>query len=279
MKDLMTAITLIAMFACTKNTYTIESEIFNKSDRPKFEHNTSSDFYFCKPWNYDKSFNSERDYPLVVYLHGAGSAGKINYLDYLGYDANLLFDNAQARNFQLNYPCFVLVPQTNDSWDNDKLINQIEDFKKSHRIDLNRIYLIGYSMGGSGSYSLANAYYKHNKHLFAGIIRLAGQSQTTLEDSIVKHTSVWLHIGLKDSELRIQVTRDAYDFLKSNHLQAIETTSKVNISPYSGTTVTLTENGVEIAKKTEYNNVGHGINNLPFADEYLLKWLFGQKVK
>jgi len=279
MKELMTAITLISMFACTKNSYTIESEIFNKSDRPKFEHNTSSNFYFCKPWNYDKSFNSERDYPLVVYLHGAGSAGKINYLDYLGYDANLLFDNAQARNFQLNYPCFVLVPQTNDSWDNDKLINLIEDFKKSHRIDLNRIYLIGYSMGGSGSYSLANAYYQYNKHLFAGIIRLAGQSQTTLEDSIVKHTSVWLHIGLKDSELRIQVTRDAYDFLKANHLQSIETTSKVNISPYSGTTVTLTENGVEIAKKTEYNNVGHGINNLPFADEYLLKWLFSQQVK
>jgi predicted peptidase len=185
----------------------------------------------------------------------------------------------QARKFQLNYPCFVLVPQTNGSWDNDKLINLIEDFKKNHRIDLNRVYLIGYSMGGSGSYSLANAYYQYNKHLFAGIIRLAGQSQTTLEDSIVKHTSVWLHIGLKDSELRIQVTRDAYDFLKSSHLQAIETTSKVNISPYSGTTVTLTENGLEIVKKTEYNNVGHSINNLPFADEYLLKWLFSQEVK
>lgn len=66
--------------------------------------------------------------------------------------------------------------------------------KKKYRIDYNRIYLIGYSMGGSGSYSLANAYYKYNKHLFDGILRLAGQSQITLESSIIENTSVWLQI-------------------------------------------------------------------------------------
>jgi len=279
MKRLMILTSCIFIFSCSKSNYIVESEIFNKSERPQFEYNSDSDFYFCKPWNYEKDTNLNKKYPLIIYLHGAGSAGKINYLNYLGYDSNFLFENVEARNFQLNYPCFVLVPQTSTSWDNNSLINLIENTKKNYRIDLNRIYLIGYSMGGSGSYSLANAYYKHNKHLFAGIIRLAGQSQTTLEDSIIKNTSVWLHIGLKDSDLRIQITREAYNYLKINHPQAIETKSQPNMTTYSGTTVTLTENGREIAKKTEYNNVGHGINNLPFADDYLLKWLFNQKLE
>lgn len=274
----MTILSSIMLFSCSK-TYTNESEIFKSSDRPYFEYNSAENYYSLAPWNYEKETNLSKQYPLIVYLHYAGGAGKISDLKFLGYDSKNLFTNSQALDFQLNYPCFVLAPQTNDQWDNDKLISLIEKFKKNNRIDTSRIYLIGYSMGGSGSYALANAYYQNNKHLFAGIIRLAGQSQTTLEDSIVKNTSVWLHIGLKDSDLRIQVTREAYDFLKNNHPRAIETESKVNISPYSGTTLTLTEDGIEVAKKTEYNNVGHGINSLPFADEYLLKWLFNQKIK
>lgn len=279
MKTIMIFLTSLMIFSCSKSNYTIESEIFNKSDRPYFEYNSESDYYSCKPWNYEKNENLNRKYPLVVYLHGAGSAGKINYLKYLGYQSKNFFDNAQARNFQLNHPCFVLVPQTSGSWDNNKLIQLIEKFKKEYRIDVTRIYLIGYSMGGYGSYALANAYYKYNNHLFAGIIRLAGQSETKLESPIVQNTSVWLHIGLTDRDIRIQVTREAYNFLKENHPTAKETSEKAVVSPFSGTILTLTENGTEVAKKTEYNNVGHGINSLPFEDENVLNWLFKQKIK
>ncbi len=275
----MTILSLISLFSCTKSSFTIESETFNKSDRPYYKYNSESDYYSCEPWNYEKETNLKRKYPLIVYLHCAGGAGKISYLDYLGYEKrSALFTNTQALDFQLNYPCFVLVPQTGNSWNNEKLIMLVEKFKKDYRIDTNRIYLIGYSMGGSGSYSFANAYYRYNKHLFAGIIRLAGQSQTTLEETIAKNTSIWLHIGLTDAEIRIQVTREAYNFLKASHPNAMETINKVNIPGYSGTTLTLTENNIEVAKKTEYNQVGHGINSFPFQDNYLLEWLFKQKL-
>jgi len=198
----------------------------------------------------------------------------------LGYDSNDGKDDQIAKKFQQSHPSFVLVPQTTASvWDSNKLISLIEDYKKQFRIDNSRIYLIGFSMGGAGSYLLANSYYDYNKFLFAGIIRLSGETQTIVHDEIANKTSIWLHIGLNDLELRISVTREAYNFLKNFHSAALETSNSVLIWGSSGTTHTLTKNGREIVKKTEYFNVGHGINRFPFGDDSLIEWLYNQKIE
>lgn len=131
-------------------------------------------------------------------------------------------------------------------------------------------------MGGSGSYSFANAYNDYNNHLFAGIIRLAGQSQTTVRDAIAENTGIWLHIGLIDTEKQVQVTRDAYQFLEEFYPGSIETISDVAIEGYTGKTYSLTINESDRFKRTEYNNVGHGVATFPFKDPYLMEWLFKQ---
>lgn len=160
--------------SCSKDDNSIP-ENFDDADRSFFEFNDESNQYILKPWNYDLPQNINRTYPLVVFLHGSGGAGNISYLSHIGYD-NQDDDkiNETAHSFQTEHPCFVLVPQTYSGWNNSSLIEQVEYFKSNYRIDESRIYLIGYSMGGSGSYSFANAYNSHNEHLFAGIIRLAG---------------------------------------------------------------------------------------------------------
>ncbi len=257
-------------------------ETFNDADRPFFEYNASRDYYDCKPWNYNKSINSERTYPLVVYLHCGGCSGDVKNLGlyYLGYDSNDGIDDPRAKAFQINHPSFVLVPQTTAYvWDTSKLISLIEDYKKQYRIDLSRIYIIGYSMGGAGSYLLANDYYDYNKQLFAGIIRLSGQSQSIVRDEIAKKTAIWLHIGLDDLEARVTITKEAYNYLKNLHPNAVETSQNITVAGHSGTTFILTENNKEIVKKTEYNQVGHGINSFPFVDANLIEWLFSQTVE
>jgi predicted peptidase len=275
----ITLFTFLCLLSNSKDLSNMDKETFEESDRPFFQYNQSSDYYYCLPWNYNNQSNSNRNYPLVVYLHGWWGAGKVNNLNYLGYDTDDGIDDKTAKNFQVNYPSFVLVPQSNENaWDALKVIKEIEEFKGKYRIDNNRIYLIGYSMGGSGSYILANGWYDFNQSLFAGIIRLAGQSQTTLRDEIAQKTSVWLHIGLSDEKTRINVTREAYSFLKSKHPQAVESTSNVNINGIIGTTVTLKENNTETIKKTEYKNIGHGIDIFPFGNDSLIKWLFEQEL-
>lgn len=271
--------TFLFLSSCSKDLTNMDKEIFENSDRPFFQYNRNSDYFYCLPWNYNKDFNNSRSYPLVVYLHGWGGAGKIDNLNYLGYDTNNGIDDEKAKSFQTNYPSFVLVPQSNeDAWETNKVIQQIEEFKTKYRIDNNRIYLIGYSMGGSGTYILANGWCNYNQNLFAGIIRLAGQSQTSLSDEIARKTSVWLFIGLDDEQLRIDTTREAYNFLKLKHPNAIESSKIENINGVIGTTLTLKENNKEIVKKTEYKNVGHGIDILPFENGSVIKWLFEQRL-
>jgi predicted peptidase len=257
-------------------------EPFSAGDRPYFQYNAASNYYYCLPWNYGKEWNSRRKYPLVVFLHGSGGAGNISYLTYLGYqDPASAYINETAYNFQTGHPCFVLIPQTPGSWDNAALIAEIEYFKQNYRINQSRLYLIGYSMGGSGSYSLANAYCDYNSSLFAGIVRLAGQSQAEVRNPIAYYTSIWMHIGLLDDAIRVSTTRDAYSFLRNHsaNTAAHESTTTYLLDGNSVETKTLTRGNVEVAKISEYAAVGHGIVMLPAQDPSIMEWLFAQAVR
>jgi len=282
MKAILIIPFLFFLMACSKSPdETEQPEVFNSSDRTFYEYDSGKDFYYCNPWNYDKTYNSERKYPLVIYLHPSGAAGNIRNLGlyYLGYDTNDGIDDPRALNFQKKYPSFIVVPQAQVDWDYAKIISIIEDYKSKYRVDNTRIYVIGYSLGGAGSYSLANAYYDFNQQLLAGIIRLSGQSQSIVRNEIANKTAIWLQIGLNDFELRVTVTRDAYNFLKNYHTTATETSNAVSVAGHTGTTLTLNRNGKEIVKKTEYVNVGHEIGSFPFEDENLITWLFNQKIE
>jgi poly(3-hydroxybutyrate) depolymerase len=257
------------------------TEEFNNADRPFFQYDQNSDYYFCTPWNYDKPINADRKYPLVVYLHYSGGAGDLSKLGlyYLGYDTNDGIDDDRAKNFQMNNPSFVIVPQTTTEFDISKIISLVEEYKTKYRIDQTRIYIIGYSLGGPASYSLANAYFDYNKQLFAGIIRLSGQSETTVRNEIANKTAIWLQVGLNDLALRVSITKDAYNFLKNYHSTAVESSQAVSVGGKSGITYTLTKNNKEIVKKTEYTDVGHDIMTFPFADGNLINWLFNQRAE
>jgi len=256
-------------------------ETFSDIDRPFYQYNQANDYYYCTPWNYEKSYNSDRKYPLTIYLHPSGAAGSINNLGlyYLGYDSNDGIDDPRAKSFQMNNPSFVIVPQAIVDFDINKIIALVEDYKSKYRIDETRIYIIGYSLGGPASYVLANSYYDFNKQIIAGIIRLSGQSETILRNEVANKTAVWLQIGLDDFILRVTITREAYNFLKSFHSTAVETTQAITIAGNSGTTYTLTKNNKQIVKKTEYVNVGHEIGAFPFTDSSLITWLYNQKIE
>lgn len=222
-----------------------------------------------KPWNYDKDYNASRTYPLVVGLHGQGAEYYMPCIEN---------DNEEMK----AYPSFLMAPHSASGWSGDSatwLITQIENLKSTYRIDPNRLYLIGFSMGGSGSYPVANTYADYNGQLFAGIVRFAGQSETVVRDAIAKKTSIWYHIGLNDSETRIQVARDAYQFIKnfSDNASAVETSVTDAVGEYPRTTLTLTKNNIEIMKLSEYMGLDHN-GSVGWDDPQVLKWLFSQSL-
>lgn len=229
---------------------------------------------------------TQKKYPLIIYLHGAGERGNDNRRQSYGLSFLGNGFGKQAQLFRIHYPCFVYIPQCpkNKTWDDyttlETIIKTAENTISQHPIDRDRLYLIGYSMGGSGTYSLAGQYYKFNKQLFAGIIRLAGQG--SFPDSthkIIAMSSIWLHVGLKDTALRVSKAQEAFDRLKVLHNENTEKYKKSPILNHPGMTTTL---GISdrclSVKKTDYEQDGHSISHVPFKEPSLMEWLFKQKI-
>lgn len=242
-------------------------------------------YRFYNPLKSNPSYNIKKKYPLIIYLHGASERGTDNRRQ--SYDLSFIGNSfgKEAQQFRKQYPCFVYIPQCpkNKDW-NDQLtlditIKTIESILSIYPIDRERLYLIGYSMGGSGTYSLSTQYYKYNKSLFAGIIRLAGQGNFPDEThQIIAKSSIWLHVGLKDTNLRIKKAREAYSKIKDFHNAKKEDYIKTDIPEHTGSTRTLITNDKCFSiRLTEYEQDGHSISHFPFKDTSLMPWLFKQK--
>lgn len=111
------------------------------------------------PVNYN---NTQKNYPLLVFLHGAGEASKYPDLSKIyenssrGGPAYFIANNQWPENFinpadGQQYQFIVLSPQATNWSTRAAGLNWIIDFMvRNYRVDKNRIYLTGVSAGGDG---------------------------------------------------------------------------------------------------------------------------------
>jgi hypothetical protein len=230
------------------------------SDADTSESFTLETLGFTGPWGYNKSENGDRLYPLVVsgcWGEGEGEYAKVNK----------------------RYPAFVIDYQKNGVSDGEALAVWIDKaIAAGYRIDPDRIYLTGFSMGGSGSFPLAQGMYNKGKY-FAAIVRVAGQSQSDLGNEIAEKTAVWYHIGLNDDAIRVEVARDALAFNRAYacNEDATESSATDSITGYDRTTVTLTRSGYEMFKYSEYVGMGHDPSPC-YRDANLFPWMFSHSL-
>jgi len=231
-------------------------ETFTDEDQP--ESYTVETLTFDGPWGYNRTTNADRLYPLVVVCYWVEGAG-------------------QYTQVERRYPAFVLMYQKNGEGDGEVLSSWIDAaIAAGYRIDANRVYLTGFSMGGSGSYPLAKGMFNKGKY-FAAIQRVAGQSQSDLTDAIAKKTAVWYHIGLLDDASRVTVARSALELMRGYacNSNAVETTASDAITGYNRTTVTLTRNNISMFNYSEYEGMGHDPSPT-YRDPALFPWIFSQ---
>ena len=146
--------------------------------------------------------NDETRYPLTVWLHGKGS-GKFARAQLQWYEfCNWSSDEYQAR-FENAGGCFLLAPRSQsreNSWDQERTSDLkaiIDDFiaKNVEHIDTSRIYIAGYSTGGSMTWNMLTAY----PDFFAAAIPLAAITQPTRAGlDKLKNTSVWVFVSDHD---------------------------------------------------------------------------------
>jgi predicted peptidase len=255
---LVAIVCLLATFSCEKessgNLNLNPVETFEDTDEPvEFIH---ENFSFRSPWGYDKEDNASRLYPILV--SGMWGEGEQQY-----------------KSVAQDFPAFVINYQKNSESDGKELARWIRSaINSGFRIDSNRIYLTGFSYGGSSSYPLAKGMYSE-KLYFAAIIRVAGQSQSDLGNEISQKTAVWYHIGLTDTDTRVEVARFALENMRNYecNLDAVETKDSDSITGYERTTVTLTRLGLPMFKYSEYKDMGHTPGPC-YKDKALFPWLF-----
>lgn len=151
---------------------------------------------------------SGKKYPLVIVFHGSGAVGTDNKKQF-----NALVKNWVVPQNRKKYPAFVLAPQfpvrsSNYHLDTqrnvlasesneylDLLLKSVDSMKTNSNIDESRIYVMGFSMGGS---TTMNALSKR-PDLFAAGINISGISEFDKMDEL-KNIPLWIVHGSLDTD-------------------------------------------------------------------------------
>lgn len=153
----------------------------------------------------DYATSSGKRYPLVIFLHGSGERGSDLEKVKVHGPPKLV---AAGRKFS-----FILVaPQCPDgrSWDPDELNALLNSIERQYRVDRDREYLTGISMGGYGTWALATAQPKR----FAAIAPICGGGDVTRAPLIAK-VPTWVCHGDKDPSVPFQRSVDMVAALES----------------------------------------------------------------
>ena len=213
------------------------------------------------PADYDPSVK----YPLILFLHGSGERGKDNESQLIHGGEFFLRDS--IRN---HYKAIVVFPQCsrNSYWSNVNIISDTiqktrffnfqEDGEptqamslllgltkhllKKYRLDENRLYVGGLSMGGMGTFELA----RRKPKLFAAAFAICGGANASTATEM-KNTAWWIFHGLKDN-----VVDPVHSKIMAAALKAA---------------------GAEV-RLTLYPDANHNSWDAAFAEKELMHWLF-----
>jgi predicted peptidase len=159
------------------------------------------------PEDYDT--DTDRKWPLLIFLHGAGERGD-------NLDAVKMHGPPMLAERGKKFPFIVVAPQCpKDSWwPWEPVMPLIESLEKELRVDADRIYLTGLSMGGYGTWNLATRY----PEKFAAVAPICGGGVPYLTKRIPK-LPVWAFHGGKDSVVTLTESQRMIDALKRNRSQ------------------------------------------------------------
>lgn len=156
------------------------------------------------PEGFDDS--NTTNYPLVLFLHGGGEGGD---------DIQKVKKNGPPKLIQggTQFPFILVAPQNPSEtqfWDDQQLIQLLNEVQAELPVDERRIYLTGLSRGAFGAWRLAI----QNPNRFAALVPICGGAPLPYIKRI-KHVPTWVFHGAKDPVIPISESQRLVDALKS----------------------------------------------------------------
>lgn len=203
---------------------------------------------------------SKQQYPLVLFLHGAGERGSDNTAQ-LKHGVHDFYQRRETN------PCFVVVPQcpeekrwveTDWSEPNGKntfpeqpsepmrlAMQVIRDLIAAGNVDPQRVYVTGLSMGGYGTWYAAGL----EGHPFAAAAPICGGGDPTWAERYVG-LPLWVFHGDADTAVPVGRSREMVEAIR---------------------------NAGGDVRYTEYEDVGHDSWTRTYKDDDFHQWLFKQQ--
>lgn len=215
-----------------------------------------------------KNFDPSKKYPLILFLHGAGERGNDNEAQLV--HGGRLFSRDSVRD---NYPAIIVFPQcpANSFWSNVQfkidsvskkrifqfqvngeptiamkmVLHLLEKLEHEYKLDKQKIYVGGLSMGGMGTFELV----RRKPEYFAAAFPICGGANPATAKKLRK-VNWWIFHGAKDDVVPPELSQIMADKLKTV--------------------------GADV-KFTLYPNANHNSWDSAFAEKDLLPWLFSNK--
>ena len=187
--------------------------------------------------------DSEKEFPLVIFLHGSGERGE---------DLDLLTLHGWPRYIEegKDYPFILISPQLPEgkNWCGhiESLRGLLHHLQATLRVDKSRIYLTGLSNGGTGTWVWASS---SHENPFAAIVPVCGAGIIWLSCELLK-TPIWAFHGDQDGAI--------------SHIESVRMVDQINA--WGGS-----------AKLTVYPGVGHNCWEQAYTDDRLIEWMLEQK--
>ena len=211
-----------------------------------------------------KNFDTSKQYPIVLFLHGAGERGNDNKAQLI-HGSNLFASKKNRKNF----PAIVVFPQcpTDSYWAKveidrssyplkiefpenttptkplELVMKLMDDLASKPYVNKNQIYVGGMSMGGMGTFEIL----ARKPKMFAAAIAICGAGNPKLATEYAESTPLWVFHGARDNVVNPQESVNMVSGILKN-----------GGFPYF----------------TLYANDTHNSWDSAFAEPELLSWLF-----
>lgn len=163
--------------------------------------------------------DAEKRVPLVVTLHGYGESGTNNFSQIAGNQLSVAFANPER---QADNPAFVLAPQADPTdpakgaWWNPQMQHAVielveQTIADNPRIDPDRVYLTGLSMGSYGSWGIL----PQRADLFAGAVLVCGAGDEQAAVDALGDMPIWALHSVDDVVVPYDVAGSDYRIFRA----------------------------------------------------------------
>jgi len=161
------------------------------------------DYLLFLPQDYGKE--QGKKWPLMIFLHGAGERGS---------DVNKVKTHGPPKVVEQkkDFPFILVSPQCPEGqgWEPEEVIALLDEIQGKYKVDPDRVYLTGLSMGGFGTWETAT----QHPERFAAIAPICGGGRPFMARRL-KSLPTWVFHGEKDNVVPIKRSEEMVEAVKA----------------------------------------------------------------